>query len=104
MGLRELLDRIEPHVAPGARHEKWYALYEAIDTFFYRPASVTRTTAHVRDGIDLKRIKMCIRDRSTASPRGFAEVLVFTIQLPLVADVSDRGRSPAGRARSESCC
>jgi Na+-transporting NADH:ubiquinone oxidoreductase subunit B len=56
MGLRELLDRIEPHVAPGARHEKWYALYEAVDTFFYRPASVTRTTAHVRDGIDLKRI------------------------------------------------
>ena len=58
MRLRELLDRIEPHVAPGARHEKWYALYEAIDTFFYRPASVTRTTAHVRDGIDLKRIMM----------------------------------------------
>ena len=56
MRLRELLDRIEPHVAPGARHEKWYALYEAVDTFFYRPASVTRSTAHVRDGIDLKRI------------------------------------------------
>ena len=56
MRLRELLDRMAPHVAPGARHEKWYALYEAVDTFFYRPASVTRTTAHVRDGIDLKRI------------------------------------------------
>ncbi len=56
MRLRDLLDRIAPHVAPGARHEKWYALYEAVDTFFYRPASVTRTTAHVRDGIDLKRI------------------------------------------------
>ena len=48
MRLRDLLDRIAPHVAPGARHEKWYALYEAVDTFFYRPASVTRTTAHVR--------------------------------------------------------
>ena len=56
MGLRRLLDRIAVHVAPGARHERWHALYEAIDTFFYRPASVTRTTAHVRDGLDLKRI------------------------------------------------
>ena len=60
MRLRDLLDRIAPHVAPGARHEKWYALYEAVDTFFYRPASVTRTTAHVRDGIDLKRVMITV--------------------------------------------
>jgi hypothetical protein len=42
--------------------------------------------------------------KSTASARGFAEVLVFTIQIPLVADVSEAGRSPVDRARSESCC
>lgn len=56
MNLRQWLDRIAQHVAPGARHHRWYALFEAIDTFFYRPPSVTKTSAHVRDGLDLKRI------------------------------------------------
>ena len=56
MNLRQLLDRIAVHVAPGSRHHRWFALFEAIDTFFYRPPSVTKTSAHVRDGLDLKRI------------------------------------------------
>ncbi|MDR0672921.1 MAG: NADH:ubiquinone reductase (Na(+)-transporting) subunit B [Zoogloeaceae bacterium] len=56
MGLRQLLDRLEPHFAKGGRFEKLYAVYEATDTFLYRPSSVTRTTAHVRDAMDLKRI------------------------------------------------
>jgi Na+-transporting NADH:ubiquinone oxidoreductase subunit B len=43
-----------------AEYEKWYALYEAVDTFFYRPGSVTKTTAHVRDGIDLKRMMITV--------------------------------------------
>jgi len=58
MGLRQLLDRIATLVAPGGPHQRWLALFEAMDTFFYRPASVTQTTAHVRDGIDLKRLMM----------------------------------------------
>ena len=44
----------------GGKYEKWYALYEAADTIFYRPSSVTKTTAHVRDGIDLKRIMITV--------------------------------------------
>lgn len=60
MGLRSLLDRLEPHVQKGSKHEKWYALYEAIDTFLYRPGSVTRTTAHVRDSLDLKRMMILV--------------------------------------------
>ncbi|HCS27061.1 MAG TPA: NADH:ubiquinone reductase (Na(+)-transporting) subunit B [Spongiibacteraceae bacterium] len=60
MGLRKLLDSIEPHFHKGGRYEKWYALYEAVDTIFYSPASVTKTTAHVRDGIDLKRIMITV--------------------------------------------
>ncbi|BBP82087.1 Na(+)-translocating NADH-quinone reductase subunit B [Pseudomonas sp. Pc102] len=60
MGLRKFLDRIEHNFEQGGRFEKWYALYEAIDTFFYRPADVTRTTAHVRDGIDLKRMMITV--------------------------------------------
>jgi Na+-transporting NADH:ubiquinone oxidoreductase subunit B len=60
MGLRKFLDKIEHHFEQGGRFEKWYALYEAADTFLYRPASVTKTTAHVRDGIDLKRMMMTV--------------------------------------------
>lgn len=60
MGLRSYLDSIEHHFEQGGKHEKWYSLYEAIDTFFYRPGSVTRTTSHVRDGIDLKRMMITV--------------------------------------------
>ncbi len=60
MGLRELLDRIGHLVEKGGKYEKFHAIYEAIDTFHFRPASVTRTTAHVRDGIDLKRMMVAV--------------------------------------------
>jgi len=60
MSLRQLLDKIEPHVAKGGKYEKWYALYEAVDTFIYSPATVTRSPSHVRDGIDLKRIMITV--------------------------------------------
>lgn len=60
MGLRAFLDKIEHNFEKGGKHEKFYALYEAIDTFFYRPGSVTRTTSHVRDGLDLKRMMITV--------------------------------------------
>lgn len=60
MGLRALLDRIEPLVHKGGKFEKFYPLYEAADTFLYRPALVTRTSAHVRDSLDLKRIMILV--------------------------------------------
>jgi Na+-transporting NADH:ubiquinone oxidoreductase subunit B len=60
MGLRSYLDSIEHNFEKGGKYEKWYALYEAVDTALYRPSSVTRTTAHVRDGIDLKRMMITV--------------------------------------------
>ncbi|WP_111641928.1 NADH:ubiquinone reductase (Na(+)-transporting) subunit B [Marinimicrobium alkaliphilum] len=58
--LRNFLDNIEPSFHKGGKLQKWYPLYEAVDTIFYRPPSVTKTTAHVRDGIDLKRIMITV--------------------------------------------
>lgn len=58
--LRNTLDKIEPHFTHGGKYEKWYALFEAVDTIFYQPNTVARTTAHVRDGIDLKRIMITV--------------------------------------------
>lgn len=55
-----LEQKIEPHLHKGGKYEKWYALYEAIDTFLYRPGYVTRSSAHVRDAIDLKRIMILV--------------------------------------------
>ena len=60
MSLRKILDNMEPHFHKGGRFESWYALYEAVDTIFYKPADVTKTTSHVRDGIDLKRIMITV--------------------------------------------
>ena len=60
MGLRKVLDDLEPHFHKGGKYENWYALYEAVDTIFYRPADTTKTTAHVRDGVDLKRIMITV--------------------------------------------
>ena len=42
MGLRAFLDKIEPNFHKGGKYEGWYALYEAVDTIFYRPGSVLR--------------------------------------------------------------
>jgi Na+-transporting NADH:ubiquinone oxidoreductase subunit B len=60
MGLRKILDDMEPHFHKGGKYENWYALYEAVDTVFYRPSDVTKTTSHVRDGIDLKRMMITV--------------------------------------------
>lgn len=60
MGIRQTLDNLEPHFHKGGKYERYYPLFEAVDTIFYSPASVTKTTAHVRDGIDLKRIMITV--------------------------------------------
>jgi len=60
VSLRKILDDIEPHFLEGGRFQKLFAVYEVFDTFLYAPASVTHATAHVRDGIDLKRIMITV--------------------------------------------
>jgi Na+-transporting NADH:ubiquinone oxidoreductase subunit B len=60
MALRKFLDRLAPLFHKGGKYEKYYALYEAVDTIFYSPASVTKSAPHVRDGIDLKRVMITV--------------------------------------------
>ena len=54
--LRDMLDRLEPEFHSGGRYERWYALYEAVDTILYSPGKVTASASHVRDSVDLKRV------------------------------------------------
>ncbi len=58
--LRSFLDRQAHHFEKGGRFERLYPLWEAADTFFYTPASVTHGGSHVRDAIDLKRMMMMV--------------------------------------------
>lgn len=60
MGLKAFLEKIEPDFEAGGKHEKWYALYEAAATIFYTPGTVTKSTTHVKDSIDLKRIMIFV--------------------------------------------
>ncbi len=60
MSLRSMLDSIEPQFHKGGRFQKFYALYEAVDTIFYTPGYVTKSGSHVRDGIDLKRMMITV--------------------------------------------
>ena len=39
-----LEQKIKPHLHKGGKYEKWYALYEAVDTFLYRPGLVTKSS------------------------------------------------------------
>jgi Na+-transporting NADH:ubiquinone oxidoreductase subunit B len=60
MGIKKILDNAAPNFEPGGKYEKFYALFEAVDTIFQTPATVTTSTTHVRDVIDLKRIMIMV--------------------------------------------
>lgn len=54
--IRKYLDDIHPLFIKGGRFEKFYALYEMVDTFLYTPADVTPHAPHARDALDIKRV------------------------------------------------
>ena len=58
--LRKLSDRLAPQFEEGGRFEKLHPLYEGVDSFLFSVGNVTRSAAHVRDGLDLKRMMMTV--------------------------------------------
>lgn len=58
--LENFFESKKPLFEKGGKLEKFYPIYEAIDTFAFTPDSVTKTTAHVRDGLDLKRTMITV--------------------------------------------
>lgn len=54
--IRRLFDKLRPQFEEKGKLRILFPLYEALDTFFYTPGNVTRTAAHIRDGLDLKRM------------------------------------------------
>lgn len=54
--LRKVLDDAEPHFTRGGKLERFYVLYEMVDTLFYSPPNTTVGAPHIRDALDLKRV------------------------------------------------
>lgn len=54
--LRKWLDKIEPLFHAKGRFNRWFPVYEALDTFLYNTNSTTRYAPHIRDALDLKRM------------------------------------------------
>jgi len=56
MGLRNFFDRVEPHFERGGKYEKYFPIYEMVESFLYTPKTVTTAAPHARSYIDMKRI------------------------------------------------
>lgn len=56
MGLRSFFDGIEPHFTKGGKWERYFPLYEMVESFLYTPKTVTTAAPHARSYIDMKRI------------------------------------------------
>ena len=56
MGLRSFFDRIEPHFEKGGKYEKYFPIYEMVESFIYTPKTVTTVAPHARSYVDMKRI------------------------------------------------
>jgi len=58
--LRKKLDKVKPLFEKGGKYEKFGPAYFGIDTFLFVPNHTTKRGAHIRDGIDLKRVMMVV--------------------------------------------
>lgn len=56
MALRKFLNSVEPLFTPGGKLEKYYTLFEMVDTLLYSPPNTTPHAPHARDALDLKRV------------------------------------------------
>ncbi|MEL6544176.1 MAG: NADH:ubiquinone reductase (Na(+)-transporting) subunit B [Myxococcota bacterium] len=58
--LLKILEKTGKKFEKGGPLEKLYPAFEAGDTFLFTPSEVTRADAHVRDGLDLKRMMITV--------------------------------------------
>jgi len=53
--IKDIFNSARPHFTKGGKYEKFDPLFQATETFFFIPANITKTDAHIRDNLDLKR-------------------------------------------------
>jgi len=58
--LNKIMEKYRPHFKKGGKFEKYGPAWSGIDTFLFVPNHTTKSGAHIRDGIDLKRIMIIV--------------------------------------------
>ena len=58
--IRQRLNKFKEPFAPGKKYEKFSPAVNALDTFLFTPNQTTRSGAHVRDAVDLKRVMITV--------------------------------------------
>ncbi len=58
--LNNLMEKYRPHFKEGGKFEKYGPAWFGIDTFLFTPNHTTKRGAHIRDGIDLKRVMIIV--------------------------------------------
>ena len=58
--LRNLMDTLKTPFEKGGKLEKFYPVYDGIETLLFVPGHTTSKGSHIRDGIDLKRTMMTV--------------------------------------------
>lgn len=53
--IRNILNKIKPHVQKGAKYHIFHSAFDSVETLFFTPDHVTIKGSHIRDGADLKR-------------------------------------------------
>ncbi len=53
--LRNYFDKIKPNFEEGGKYQNFYSMFEAIESLFYVPNTVTNNGCHIKDSRDLKR-------------------------------------------------
>ncbi|MGB0659313.1 MAG: NADH:ubiquinone reductase (Na(+)-transporting) subunit B [Mangrovicoccus sp.] len=56
MGARQFFDKIEPNFTKGGKWERYFPMYEMVESFLFTPKTVTTAAPHARAFIDMKRI------------------------------------------------
>ncbi|MEM7663752.1 MAG: NADH:ubiquinone reductase (Na(+)-transporting) subunit B [Pseudomonadota bacterium] len=56
MGVRSFFDGIEPHFMKGGKWERYFPIYEMVESFAFTPKTVTTVAPHARSYVDMKRI------------------------------------------------
>lgn len=54
------LDKFKPHFKEDGKFNKFYFIFEATEEFFYTSGEVTKSSPHIRDSIDLKRLMITV--------------------------------------------
>jgi Na+-transporting NADH:ubiquinone oxidoreductase subunit B len=58
--LNNIMEKYRPHFKKGGKFEKYGPAFSGIDTFLFVPNHTTKSGAHIRDGIDLKRVMIIV--------------------------------------------